>query len=67
MEPESSISFPAGEARALVAAVEQLLADEPRRQAMGLAGRRLAQERYSWDAIGRRLVEIYDSLVTRTA
>jgi glycosyltransferase involved in cell wall biosynthesis len=44
-----------------------LLADEPRRQVMGLAGRRLAQERYSWDAIGRRLVEIYDSLVTRTA
>jgi glycosyltransferase involved in cell wall biosynthesis len=67
MEPGSSISFPAGDARALVAAVEQLLADEPRRQAMGLAGRRLAQERYSWDAIGRRLVEIYDSLVTRAA
>jgi phosphatidylinositol alpha-mannosyltransferase len=67
MEPESSISFPAGDARALVAAVEQLLADEPRRQAMGLAGRRLAQERYSWDAIGRRLVDIYDSLVTRAA
>jgi glycosyltransferase involved in cell wall biosynthesis len=39
-----------------------LLADEPRRQAMGVAGRRLAQERYAWDAIGRRLVEIYSEV-----
>jgi glycosyltransferase involved in cell wall biosynthesis len=42
--------------------VESLLADEPRRQAMGAAGRELAQTRYSWDSIGRRLVEIYESL-----
>ena len=48
-------------------AVETLLADEPRRQAMGAAGRRLAQQRYSWDSIGRRLFEIYEPLATRTA
>jgi glycosyltransferase involved in cell wall biosynthesis len=29
---------------------------------MGAAGRELAQARYSWDSIGRRLVEIYESL-----
>lgn len=67
MEPASSVSFPAGEGGALVAAVEEVLADEPRRRAMGLAGRRLAQERYSWDAIARRLAEIYASVVARAA
>ena len=33
---------------------------------MGAAGRALAQERYSWDAIGRRLVGIYDGVIGRT-
>jgi glycosyltransferase involved in cell wall biosynthesis len=42
--------------------VEALLGDEPRRQAMGLAGRRLAQERYAWEAIGRRLLDIYETV-----
>jgi len=63
MTPETTVSFPPGDVSALIAAVEQLLADEPRRQAMGAAGRRLAQERYAWDAIARRLVDIYESLV----
>jgi phosphatidyl-myo-inositol alpha-mannosyltransferase len=67
MEPESSISFPPGDGRALVAAVDLLLTDESRRQAMGLAGRHLAQERYSWAEIARRLGEIYGSVVERTA
>ena len=62
MTPETSLSFPAGDERALVAAVESLLADEPRRQALGAAGRELAQALYSWDSIARRLVEIYESL-----
>jgi glycosyltransferase involved in cell wall biosynthesis len=44
--------------------VEALLADEPRRQAMGAAGRVLAQERYSWEAIARRLVGIYASVTS---
>jgi hypothetical protein len=30
---------------------------------MGLAGRELAQGRYSWEAIGAHLFEIYGSLV----
>jgi glycosyltransferase involved in cell wall biosynthesis len=63
MTPDTALSFPAGDERALADAVESLLADEPRRQAMGVAGRELAQARYSWDSIGRRLVEIYESLV----
>jgi phosphatidylinositol alpha-mannosyltransferase len=60
--PETALSFPAGDVGALADAVESLLADEPRREAMGDAGRRLAQERYAWESIGRRLVGIYERL-----
>ena len=62
MTRETAVSFPAGDEQALADAVEALLADEPRRQALGAAGRTLAQERYAWDAIGRRLVDIYTSV-----
>jgi phosphatidylinositol alpha-mannosyltransferase len=62
MTPETGVSFPPGDADALADAVESLLADEPRRQAMGDAGRRLAQERYAWESIGKRLVGIYERL-----
>ena len=67
MTPETTVAFPPGDVAALAAAVEGLLADEPRRRAMGEAGRRLAQERYSWDALGRRLAGIYESLVAASA
>ena len=63
MTPETSTTFPAGDAQALTDAVEALLADEPRRQAMGAAGRELARERYSWDAIAQRLLEVYASAI----
>jgi phosphatidylinositol alpha-mannosyltransferase len=61
MTPETCVAFPAGDEHALAAAVEGMLADEPRRAAMGAAGRVLAQERYAWDAIAARLVEIYEA------
>jgi phosphatidylinositol alpha-mannosyltransferase len=66
MTPETCVPFPAGDGAALVAAVEGLLADEPRRRAMGAAGRLLAQERYSWDAIARRLIATYESAIDET-
>ena len=59
MTPDTAVSFPAGDGPALVDAVEGLLADEPRRQEMGAAARRLAQESYSWTAIAGRLSEVY--------
>ena len=59
MTPESAVSFPAGDRAALADAVESLLADEPRRQAMGAAARALAQERYAWSSIAERLVDVY--------
>jgi phosphatidylinositol alpha-mannosyltransferase len=60
MTPETSVSFPPGDGQALIEATTALLADEPRREALGAAGRELAQSRYSWDGIASRLVEIYE-------
>jgi phosphatidylinositol alpha-mannosyltransferase len=59
MTPETAVGFPAGDQQALADAVETLLAEEPRREAMGAAARALARERYSWDSIAGRLVEVY--------
>jgi glycosyltransferase involved in cell wall biosynthesis len=39
-----------------------LLADEPARESLGRAARVIAEERYSWDRIARRLSEIYEAL-----
>ena len=48
------------------AQVVNLLEDEPRRAALGEGARRLAVERYSWDDIGQRLVEIYEQAVAES-
>jgi phosphatidylinositol alpha-mannosyltransferase len=61
MTPETSIAFPPGDEHALAEAVVALLEDEPRRAAMGAAGRELMQQRYAWDAIASRLVDIYEA------
>ena len=58
--PETAVAVPPGDVRALVDAVEALVADEPRRVAMGAAARRLAEERYAWSDIARRLEAIYE-------
>jgi phosphatidylinositol alpha-mannosyltransferase len=65
MTPETAVSFPPGDERALIEATAALLADEPRREALGAAGRELAQARYSWDGIASRLVEIYEQVTGR--
>jgi phosphatidylinositol alpha-mannosyltransferase len=62
MTRETSVSFPAGDVAALIGAVDGLLADEPRRVAMGAAGRELAQRQWAWDAIAGRLLEIYEAI-----
>jgi phosphatidylinositol alpha-mannosyltransferase len=59
MTEETAVSFPPGDESALVDAVDALLSDEPRRRAMGAAARQLAEERYSWPSVARRLVELY--------
>ncbi len=59
----TSVAVPPDDPRALAEAVESLLADETRREAMGLAGRALAEEQYAWPDIARRLEGIYDRVV----
>jgi phosphatidylinositol alpha-mannosyltransferase len=62
MTPETCTPFAAGDVDALVDGVVSLFADEQRRQAMGAAGRELAQARYAWDAIARQLCGIYEQV-----
>jgi phosphatidylinositol alpha-mannosyltransferase len=57
---ETSFTVPPGDPAALVQALVAVLEDEPRRQAMGLAARELAEEHYSWERIARRLLGIYE-------
>jgi phosphatidylinositol alpha-mannosyltransferase len=61
--PETGVLVPPSDPAALVEALVGLLEDEPRRRALGEAGRRVAEERYSWKRIAGRLVEIYDRLL----
>jgi len=66
MTPNVAFAVPPENVEALAQAVVELVEDEPRRRALGIAARTLAQERYSWDAIAARLAEIYDLLAGRT-
>ena len=67
MNEETGVRVPPADKEALVEGIAGLLADEGRRAAMGSAGRRVAEERYSWDAIGARLADIYGSLTSGRA
>jgi phosphatidylinositol alpha-mannosyltransferase len=60
--PEHGILVPPGDDEVLGRALLELLEDEPRRRALGAAARQAARY-YSWDRIGRRLIEIYEGLV----
>ena len=58
----TGVLVPPGEADALADALVSLLEDEPRRRALGLAARNVAEERYAWPRIAARLAEIYRAL-----
>jgi phosphatidylinositol alpha-mannosyltransferase len=63
--PETALTVPPGDPAALGQAIVALLEDEPRRQALGTAARRLAQDDYSWERIAKRLVGIYELVTGR--
>jgi phosphatidyl-myo-inositol alpha-mannosyltransferase len=65
MTPETGLTVPPGDPAQVADAVVELLADEDRRCRAGLAARRLAEERYSWDEIARRLVQVYERVLGR--
>jgi phosphatidyl-myo-inositol alpha-mannosyltransferase len=62
MEPEAGRLVPPGDPAALAEAVVTLLGDEVVREQLGRSARVIAVERYSWDTIAQRLVELYEPL-----
>jgi phosphatidylinositol alpha-mannosyltransferase len=62
MEPEAGRLVAPGDPAALADCVVALLADERSREQLGRSARAIAVERYSWDTIAQRLVEIYEPL-----
>jgi phosphatidylinositol alpha-mannosyltransferase len=65
MTAETGLTVPPGQPAALAEAIVDLLGDEDRRRRFGVAARRLAEERYSWDEIARRLLGVYESVLGR--
>ncbi len=60
-DPVDPAPFSAG----LAAAINHVGLDERLRERMGLAGRRRAEDQFSWAAIARRTLELYGSLAGR--
>jgi phosphatidyl-myo-inositol alpha-mannosyltransferase len=56
---EAAVSVSPDDPHALADAVCALVADEPRRAALGQAARALAVEQYAWPAIAKRLEDVY--------
>lgn len=47
----------------MAAALRRLLADPGKLRRMGTAGRRLVEEKYSWETVADRLIEVYERAV----
>jgi phosphatidylinositol alpha-mannosyltransferase len=60
LDPAASLAIPPNDPARLAGAVCELVEDEPRREALGEAARKVAIERYSWPEIARRLEAIYE-------
>ena len=54
---------PAGFARDLAAAIDEVVGDPERARQLGVDGRRRAVELFSWDAIAERTLDLYRSLL----
>jgi alpha-maltose-1-phosphate synthase len=66
-DPTQEPADPERFAADFAAAVNALLADPARAEAMGLEGRRRAVERFSWPAIARETVRVYESALAGEA
>ena len=51
-------------ARDLAARINELMADPAKRERMGKAGRKRAEELFSWRAIAKQIAALYESIVT---
>jgi phosphatidylinositol alpha-mannosyltransferase len=64
---ETGILTPPGDVEAVTAGLVELLEDEGRRRTLATRAREIAHERYAWEGITERLVEIYAALTGRSA
>ena len=55
------------EVNEVATAIDTLLINNDLRRDMGQAGRALAGEKFSWEANGRRIVEMYESVAAKSA
>jgi phosphatidylinositol alpha-mannosyltransferase len=60
--PAAAVLVAPGDEHVLAAAVISTLADEPRRVSMGVAGRALVEQRYSWSDVASRLEVVYQRI-----
>jgi phosphatidylinositol alpha-mannosyltransferase len=65
--PGVGFTIPPGDPAALADGLVELLAEEERRRRFGESARRLAEERYSWDEVARRLLGVYERVLGRVA
>lgn len=61
---ETGILVEPGSEEQLAEAIETLLGDEGYRRRLGANARRLIEEKYSWDAIIDRIIDVYNYTVT---
>jgi starch synthase len=59
----TGLLVPPDEPDALAGAIMELLADPGRARQLGAAGRRRAEERFSWDGVTARLRGLYSGLL----
>lgn len=65
IEGETGRLFPVGNREALAACLTELLDNEEVRRSFGKAGKRLVEERHSWDAMVNGYLSVYDQCLAR--
>lgn len=64
---DAGILVPPGDREAVVRAIVDLANDEALRSRLGEAGRKRVESLFSWDAVARRYLAIYERIARRTA
>jgi len=60
---ESGILVERGDVRALTEAIAQLICDPVKREAMGQAGRRIVEDRFTWEKNAKRTIALYHEVL----
>jgi glycosyltransferase involved in cell wall biosynthesis len=66
VDGETGLLVPPGDVPALRAALERLLADGELRRRLGAAARERIREQFTWDAVTRATVRLYEAALGKT-